>query len=121
MGNHKNHIPLGNSQKRPQYDPRRPLPGEVPPGRLKLFVLIGGGIGLFVLGALFGIFLSPEPNSALTDKLTETNSALQMARTRLIELERALSYKSSTNSGSQPLLNPKQKKTIEAYEKESAV
>ena len=113
MGQYKNHIPRGAPQRPGNQDPRRPLPDEIPPGRVRNFVLVGLGIGIFVLGALFGIFLSPEPDSALTKQLSETNAALQLARSRLIELERAITYKTSNSSNGQALLNPEQKKLIE--------
>ena len=54
MAQYKNHIPLGDP--RGSLDPSQPLPGEVPPARKRIFLLIGGGIALFFVGAIFGIF-----------------------------------------------------------------
>ncbi len=76
----------------PQQDPSKPLPGEVPPGRKKLFVGIGVVIALVGIGVIIGLAIAPEPPEKMVTRIAELEATLDARDATIAELKRSLSY-----------------------------
>jgi len=98
-------------------DPSKPLPGEVPPGRKKLFITIGVAIGLVALGTVLGLAIAPEPPAKLLSKVAELEITLDAERARADELERSLAYQSTDQSMAVNKLAAKDRQRHEMYAK----
>jgi len=79
-----------------EQDPSKPLPGEVPPGMKATFVRVGVALGLFSLGLILGLSLGAETPEEAEQRIAELKAELDTARSRIVELNRALSYKTSS-------------------------
>ncbi len=87
-----------------EQDPSKPLPGEVDPGMKTKFIMIGVAIGLFSLGIVLGLFVSPETPAEAEERIVELEIDLDRARERIASLNRALTYQGTADANSKGLL-----------------
>lgn len=74
------------------FDPNRPLPGEVNPAARRRMVALIAAIVLFALGVVTGLWLNPESPAELVEQNARLRVSLQEARAEAAELRRKLSY-----------------------------
>lgn len=94
-------------------DPRDPLPGEIPPGMKASFIRIGIAIGLLGMGVIIGLAFGTETPVETKRRITDLEAQLSRARTRIVELNRALAYKSTGEADVGGLLKPADRKRHE--------
>jgi hypothetical protein len=78
-------------------DPRKPLPGEVSTQRRILFNLVGGGVIVLGVGVMLGLVLAPDTPIESKQRIAVLESELMLTKQRVLELDRAVQYKASSD------------------------
>lgn len=91
--------------------PHRPLPDEIAPGTKDRLMRAAGGIALFGLGVLMGMYVAPETPRELKKQMAALSQSLAERETRIGELEQ--SQKSSNQAMAPGRLRPNDKAHIE--------
>lgn len=81
-----------------QQDPRKPLPGEVPPDMRANFLRAALAIGLFSLGLILGLAMGADTPEETREQITDLQTDLERARERIRELDRTLAYARTSNA-----------------------
>jgi hypothetical protein len=81
-----------------EQDPSKPLPGEVPAGTKANFIRAGVALGLFSLGLIIGLSLGAETPEEAEQRIAELKAELDTTRARVVELNRALSYRNTSDN-----------------------
>ncbi|MEL7305753.1 MAG: hypothetical protein AAGJ56_07975 [Myxococcota bacterium] len=90
----------------PIGDPRDPLPGEVTPAARRRLVALVAAILVFALGAVVGVWLSPESSTEATERIAELEAQLKKTRAEAADLRRQLNYGSTAVEKSSGSLDP---------------